>query len=190
MMNKLRSFSLLCMVFFSLYASAQSKYNLYINNKIHNSYDMVKANQPYQIWLKDTASLKGYFDAVYENTFLFVTKDSTYVLRPDEVNFLAAISGFGNNSSYVNNNKTLKLASGVTLTTIGSIGVLISLGVLSQDAAAGAISAIISGTILTGGISLINASNSIKSKVNNFYYLSPENQKAPIKLRILQVSTF
>lgn len=190
-MSKLSSFVLVCGLFFSLYVSAQKQsYSLYINNKIHNSYDQVKANQPYQIWLKDTASLKGYFDAVYENTFLFVTKDSTYVLQPEEVNFVAAISGFGNNSSYINNNKGLKLASGVTLTTIGSIGVLISLGILSQDASAGAISAIISGTILTSGIALINASNNIKSKVNNFYYLSPENQKTPVKLRILQASTF
>jgi hypothetical protein len=190
-MNKFSSLALLFGLFFSLYASAQKQsYNLYMNNNIHNSYDQVKANQPYQIWLKDTASLKGYFDAVYESTFLFVTKDSTYVLRPEEVNFVAAISGFGDNSSYVKNNKGLKLASGVTLTTIGSIGVLASLGILSQDASAGAITAIISGTILTSGIALINASNSIKSKVNNFYYLSPENQKSPVKLRIFQTSSF
>ncbi len=190
-MNKFSSLVLFCGLFLCLYASAQTpSYNLYINNKTHNSYDQVKANQPYQIWLKDTASLKGYFDAVYENTFLFVTKDSTYVLRPDEVHFLAPISGFGNNSTYVNNNKTLNLVSGVTLTTIGSIGVLISLGLLSESASAGAISAIISGAILTGGIALINASNSIKSKVNNYYHLSPDNQRSPIKLRILQASTF
>ena len=71
-MNKFSSLVLFCGLFLCLYASAQTpSYNLYINNKTHNSYDQVKANQPYQIWLKDTASLKGYFDAVYENTFLF-----------------------------------------------------------------------------------------------------------------------
>lgn len=190
-MNRFGLIPVLFGLFLSVYASAQKQtYKLYINTKIHNSYDEVKANQPYQVWLKDTISLKGYFDAVYENTFLFVTKDSTYVLHPEEVNFLAPISGFGTNSTYLNNNKGLKLAAGVTLCTLGGVAVLISLGILSEDVSAGAISAIISGAILTSGIALINASNNINGKVSGYYYLSPQNKKLHSKLRILQPSSF
>lgn len=161
----------------------QARYKLLIHNKTHNSYWQVKANKPYQIWLNDTVNLKGYFDEVNEQDFYFVTKDSTYLIKPESVNYLAQISGFGSKAFYVKDGSTTKLVFGVIASTLGSL-IFIPSAIASFEDSEYLIGAGVSAAITATGILLIKASNVQNNIVSPTYHL--RDFKEPLKLRIVK----
>lgn len=175
--------TLLFCLFFSVTFAQRAPYRLLIYNKIHNSYNQVEDGKPYQIWVSDTLSLKGYFDEVNERSFAFVTKDSTYMLQPEEIRYMARITGFGERSNYVSPSQTGKIVLGTTLVTIGSIVFVPSLlfSFVSSDAL---IPAAISAIVTSGGIGVLTTVNNKKTQVSNTYLALPETGN--FKLRIVK----
>lgn len=172
-------------LFFVDASAQQSKYKLFIYNKLHNSYWEVKANTPYQVWLNDTNNLKGYFDEVYESTFLFVTKDSTYTIAPESVNYLAQISGFGPKAHYAKRGSTVKYGLGVLVTTFGTI-MLVPSAISAFFEKEALILVGVSAAITTGGILLIKSATNESNLVSSSYHL--REFKEPQKLRIIKTN--
>lgn len=160
---------------FAFSVNAQHLANqLFIHDIKNNSYKKVVEFQAYAVLLNDTGMLKGYFDAVYDNTFLFATKDSVYVLLPEQIKGIAEISGFGNNGiiNYSKSGNAALQAGGITLVTLGALLLPGTIALLIDDTGAGAVLSAFTGGMLAGGITMINSASKRRKETQN--YLSPE----------------
>ncbi len=154
-----------------------------IYNKVHNSYEQVEDNKPYQIWVSDTFNLKGYFDEVSEHTFAFVTRDSTYIFRPGDIHYMVRISGFSDKAIYTFSNQTGKVILGSSMVTVGSV-FLVPFAIASIFEPTALIPTAISAIVIGGGMAVLKSVNKSKSRVGNSYELLPN--KGVLKLRIVK----
>ncbi len=161
---------------FAFSANAQHMANqLFIHDTKNNSYIKVVEFQAYAVLLNDTGLLKGYFDAVYDNTFLFATKDSVYLLSPEQIRGIIEISSFSNKSiiNYSKPGNVALQAGGITLVTLGALFLPGTIALLIEETGAGAILAAFTGGMLAGGIAMINSSSKKRRETQN--NLSPED---------------
>ncbi len=137
------------------------KEHLYIYDSQNNSYKITTHNQPYAIFLNDTLVLKGYFDAVYPTDFLFATKDSVYLLTPDQVLDIHPIAGFNTNTSgnYSKAGNSLLKAGGIVVITIGALILPATIAALIFEPQSGLVFAAITGSLITGGILMTSHAN-------------------------------
>jgi hypothetical protein len=155
MKHFLLSISLLLVL--NSFAAKGPKPRLFVVDGLHNSYKEVRENKPYEITAFDSLNLLGYFDAVYDTTFLFVTEDSVYVLNPKYVTNIFRISSFNENRRYLNSNGVLKTVAGVVLSTVGGFTFLVSgISMLVEPTGIGTAIFLGSGAVLTSGIVLAN----------------------------------
>ena len=184
-MNYLKhfSFTLLFCLFITQLSAQRAPYRLLIYNKLHNSYEQVEDNKPYQIWVADTLNLKGYFDVVNENNFAFVTKDSTYILYPENVHHMARISGFSDRAIYTSSNRTGKVILGTSMVTVGSV-FAVPFAIASLIEPIALIPTAFSAIIIGGGIAITRSTNNSKFRVSNSYFMLPN--KDTLKLRIVK----
>lgn len=169
----------LCVILFVGFffpANAQHMANqLFIHDIKNNSYKKVIEFQAYAVLLNDTGLLKGYFDAVYDNSFLFATKDSVYTLLPEQIRGITEISSFSN-KGLVNYSKPGNIAlqaGGITLVTLGALFLPGTIVLLIEETGAGAILAAFTGGMLAGGTAMINSSSKRRKETQN--NASPED---------------
>jgi len=147
---------------------------LFIHDIRNNSYKKVIEFQAYAVLVNDTGIVKGYFDAVYDNTFLFATKDSVFVLSPEQIKGIVEISNFGNNGmiNYSKSGTIALQAGGITLVTLGGLFLPGTIVLLIEETGAGAILSAFTGGLLAGGIAMINNASKRRKGVQNS--ISPE----------------
>lgn len=155
---------ILILIAISFASNAQQMSNqLFIHNIKNNSYYKVVAFQPYAILTDNNEVLKGYFDAVYDETFLFATKDSVYVLKPDNIKGVAETDGYrGNPNSTSQRGNSALHSGGAVLITIGAILLPGTLVALFEDVSAGVVLTAITGGLIGGGIAMINTASKRK----------------------------
>lgn len=156
----------------SFILNAQQLVNqLFIHNIKNNSYQKVVAFQPYAVLTEHNEVLKGYFDAVYDETFLFATKDSVYVLKPENIKGVVETGGIsgGSNNNSKGGSSALQVG-GITMVTLGAIFLPGTIVALTEEISAGAILAVFTGGLIGGGIAMISSAskrkNNIQSTVN------------------------
>lgn len=155
---------ILILIAFTFASNAQQMTNqLFIHNIKNNSYYKVIAFQPYAILTDNNEVLRGYFDAVYDETFLFATKDSVYVLKPDNIKGVAETDGYrGNPNSTSQKSNSALHSGGAVLITIGTIMLPSALIAIFDNVSAGVVLTAITGGLIGGGIAMINTASKRK----------------------------
>lgn len=152
MNQHLRFWAMCCLITVTVFCKAQqTRYSLFIYNRLHNSYEAVVANKPYAIVVNDTATYKGYFDAVYENNFFFATKDSVYLLQPQEIKSVMRIRDFSSDQGMLTFGQRMAEYTCIGISSVSTFIFLpASLALLKEDVSAGLILGAISATLAVG----------------------------------------
>lgn len=150
----------------------QAQYRLFIYNRLHNSFEAVVANKPYAVVVNDTATFKGYFDAVYENNFLFVTKDSVYVLHPNEIKSVMRIKGFSDSGAPLSFGEHIGEYTCIGISAFSTFILLpVSLALLSDELTAGLFLGAVSAVLAVGpaliASALINKGEASAEAINS-----------------------
>ncbi len=160
--------SLIFLLFaFSFASNAQQMANqLFIHNIKNNSYYKVVAFQPYAILTDNNEVLKGYFDAVYDETFFFATKDSVYLFKTENIKGVFETAGIsGNLRNYSKGGNTALQVGGVTMITLGALFLPGTIVALSEEINAGIVLTIFTSGLIGGGIAMLNTVSKRKSKI-------------------------
>ncbi len=176
------------LIVFSFTSSAQQLANqLFIHNTKNNSYQKVIAFQPYAVLTDNNEVLKGYFDAVYDETFLFATKDSVYVLKPENIKGVVETAGIsGNPNNFSRGGTTALQVGGVTMLTLGALFLPATIVALTEEVSAGVILTAFTGGLIGGGIAMLNTVSKRKNNIQNT--VAPEEmlRNSKNQLRIIQ----
>jgi hypothetical protein len=181
-------FSFIIIYTYTLSSNAQNLANqLFVFDIKNNSYQKVIPFRPYVILVNDTGLLKGYFDAVYDDNFLFATRDSVYLINPDNVKGVIESYGFnGNSRNYSKSDGTLLQVGGAALVTLGTLLLPATLITLFNEVGPGLVFSAFTGGILTGGIVMINSGSKIKSNYQSSFSSEEFLRKSKNKLRIIK----
>jgi hypothetical protein len=181
-------YSFIFILAFTLPSNAQHLADqLFIYDIKNNSYEKVKPFRPYFILVNDTGVLKGYFDAVYDDNFLFATRDSVYLINPENIKGIIEDYGFnGNSSNYSKSGGPGLQVGGIILVTIGAILLPGTLVTLFSDVGPGLVFSAFTGGILTGGIVMLNSASKRKRTSQSGFSSEELLRKSKNKLRILK----
>lgn len=179
----IKNIGLCCFVWMMCYPCFAQYYTnqLFVHNRLDNSFLMVERNKPYQIWLSETNNLKGYFDKVNTEDFDFVTKDSTYNLKAEEIIHVIRISGFSENAQYYQPDYSLKQLLGSFTTAVGGI-FFIPFSIAALSVGEALIPAGISAVVSASGIYMIVSSKSSKKKVSNSLANIPKQEYCSLRI--------
>lgn len=157
--NKLLVLCIFCLTS-NLTFAQKLKEHLFIYDSQNNSFKITTDNQPYAVFLNDTLVLKGYFDAVYPTNFLFATKDSVYLLTPEQILDIHPID-FNTNTTtnYSKTGNSVLKAGGIVLITIGALLSPAAIAALILEPASGLVFGAFTGGLLTGGILMTSKAN-------------------------------
>lgn len=176
------------LIVFSFTSNAQQLANqLFIHNTKNNSYQKVVAFQPYAVLLQNNEVLKGYFDAVYDETFLFATKDSVYVLKPEDVTGVVETAGFsGNPKNYSKGSNSALQAGGITMITLGALFLPATIVSITEEIGFGVILTAFTGGLIGGGIAMLNTASKRKNNIQST--VAPEEmlRNSKNQLRIIK----
>lgn len=181
-------YSFIFIIVFGLSSNAQHLANqLFIYDLKNNSYEKVKPFRQYFILVNDTGVIKGYFDAVYDDNFLFATRDSVYLINPENIKGVIEGYGFnGNSSNYSKSGGPGLQVGGIILVTIGAILLPGTLVTLLSDVGPGLVFSAFTGGILTGGIAMLNSASKRKRTSQSGFSSEELLRKRNTKLRILK----
>lgn len=181
-------FSFIFIYAYTLSSNAQNLANqLFVFDIKNNSYQKVIPFRPYVILVNDTGLLKGYFDAVYDENFLFATRDSVYLINPENVKGIIESDGFnGNSKNSSKSDGTLLQVGGAALVTLGALLLPATLVTLFSEVGPGLVFSAFTGGILTGGIVMINSGSKIKGNYQSRFSTEEFLQKSKNKLRIIK----
>lgn len=179
---------ILTLIVLSFASNAQQLVNqLFIHNTKNNSYHKVVAFQPYAVLTVNNEVLKGYFDAVYDETFLFATKDSVYVLKPENIKGVVETAGVsGNPNNYSKGGSTALQAGGITMVTLGALFLPGTIVALTEEISAGVILTVITGGLVGGGIAMISSASKRKNNIQSMVAPDEMLRNSKNRLRIIK----
>jgi hypothetical protein len=118
---------------------------------------------------------------------LFATKDSVYLINPENVKGIIESYGFnGNSRNYSKSDGTLLQVGGAALVTLGALLLPATLVTLFNEVGPGLVFSAFTGGILTGGIVMINSGSKIKGNYQSSFSTKEFLQKSKNKLRIIK----
>ncbi len=156
-------FTTLALLLFLSSVYAQ-KHKLYIYNYMHNSYHIILDNNPYRLLFRDSVELFGYFDKVNENNFLFVTRDSIYVLTTDQVSGIDRYFKYHKTFAY-----SARITWGVINLLMGSITLITSIPLSFSDPGLGLMVGASGGLVSYYGYSFLNNTTYNRKLYNNAF---------------------
>jgi hypothetical protein len=184
---KLKLPLVITLIVFSFALKAQHLANkLYIHNAKNNSYENAVAFQPYAVLTNNNEILKGYFDAVYDETFLFATKDSLYVLKPDNIKGVVQIAGIGGNPNNYSKGGNIGLqVGGIAMITLGALFLPATIVTLTEGIGGGAL-ALITGGLIGGGIAMVSTASKRRKNLENIDTPEETLRNSKNQLRIIK----
>jgi hypothetical protein len=179
---------IIALIVLSCASNAQQLVNqLFIHNIKNNSYQKVIAFQPYAVFTDNNEILKGYFDAVYDESFLFATKDSVFVLKTENIKGVVETAGIsGNPNNYSKGGSTALQAGGITMVTLGALFLPATIVALTEEISAGVILTVFTGGLIGGGIAMLNTVSKRKNNIQSTVSLEEMLRNSKNQLRIIK----